>query len=310
MKSIRSRLVLGLSLIIVFFLAQAALVWYSQSTAKSDVVDTARKNTLASSQLTDLAVLAQQIRRYEKEYFVYVSNEERRNNYIKEWTGASDKITKLLGTMRANQDGAFSADDTGKISNWQSAADFYGAEMKKIFAAVNDQAAKVAQAAQAAAASTPATPAGKAAVKPTEAAPAAPAVAMFAPTEVNTMITAGKDRLSSVLIKGVSDMSAEKTKQTLALSEVAAGGFNQVFAGVMLTVAVGIIIALILMVTLPKAVTTPLETLTAAVDDLSKGKLDAKVEAGNVAEFAGLATALERMRVGQQALVARMRRTA
>jgi HAMP domain-containing protein len=310
MKSIRSRLVLGLSLIIVFFLAQAALVWYSQSTAKSDVVDTARKNTLASSQLTDLAVLAQQIRRYEKEYFVYVSNEERRNNYIKEWTGASDKITKLLGTMRTNQDGVFSSEDTGKISNWQSAADFYSAEMKKIFAAVNDQAAKVAQAAQAAAASTPATPAGKAAVKPTEAAPAAPAVAMFAPTEVNTMITAGKDRLSSVLIKGVSDMSAEKTKQTLALSEVAAGGFNQVFAGVMLTVAVGIIIALILMVTLPKAVTTPLETLTAAVDDLSKGKLDAKVEAGNVAEFAGLATALERMRVGQQALVARMRRTA
>lgn len=310
MKSIRSRLVLGLSLIIVFFLAQAALVWYSQSTAKSDVVDTARKNTLASSQLTDLAVLAQQIRRYEKEYFVYVSNEERRNNYIKEWTGASDTITKLLGTMRANQDGAFSSEDTGKISNWQSAADFYSAEMKKIFASVNDQAAKVAQAAQAAAASTPATPAGKAAVKPTEAAPAAPAVAMFAPTEVNTMITAGKDRLSSVLIKGVSDMSAEKTKQTLALSEVAAGGFNQVFAGVMLTVAVGIIIALILMVTLPKAVTTPLETLTAAVDDLSKGKLDAKVEAGNVAEFAGLATALERMRVGQQALVARMRRTA
>jgi HAMP domain-containing protein len=312
MKSIRSRLVLGLGLIIVFFLAQAALVWYSQATAKSEVVDTARKNTIASSQLTDLAVLAQQVRRYEKEYFVYVGNEERRNNYIKEWTGTSDKITKLLATMRTNADGAFTADDIAKVTNWQGAADFYGSEMKKIFGAVNDQATKVAQAAQVVAApAAAAAPAGKAAAtKPTEAAPALPAVVMFAPTEVNTMITAGKDRLSGVLIKGTSEMSAEKTKQTLSLSEVAAGGFNQVFAGVMLTVVVGIIIALILMVTLPKAVTTPLETLTAAVDDLSKGKLDAKIGAGNVAEFAGLATALERMRVGQQALVARMRRTA
>jgi HAMP domain-containing protein len=305
MKSIRSRLVFGLGLIIVFFLAQAALVWYSQSTAKSAVVDTARKNTLASSQLTELAVLAQQVRRYEKEYFVYVGNEERRNGYIKEWTGTSDKITKLLGTMRANADGAFSADDVGKMGNWVSSAEFYSAEMKKIFGAVNDQAARVAQAA--AAPAPVAAPATKGTV-PTAAAPAA-VVVMFAPPEVNTMITAGKDRLSGVLIKEVAVMSTEKTKQTLALSEVAAGGFNQVFAGVMLTVAIGILIALILMVTLPKAVTEPLQNLTDTVDNLSKGNLDTKVDAGNVAEFAGLATALERMRVGQQALVARMRRT-
>lgn len=305
MKSIRSRLVFGLGLIITFFLVQAALVWYSQATAKSEVVDTARKNTLASSQLTELAVLAQQVRRYEKEYFVYVGNEERRNNYIKEWTGTSDKIAKLLATMRTNADGAFSGDDTGKMLNWQSAADFYSAEMKKIFAAVNDQATKVAQAG--ASAASPA-PASKITVKTSADAAPAP-VAMFAPTEVNTMITAGKDRLSGVLIKETAQMSAEKTKQTLALAEVAAGGFNQVFAGVMLTVAVGIVIALVLMSTLPKAVTLPLENLTAAVEELSKGRLDKKVDAGNVAEFAGLATALERMRIGQQALVARMRRT-
>jgi HAMP domain-containing protein len=306
MKSIRSRLVFGLGLIIVFFLAQAALVWYSQSTAKSAVVDTARKNTLASSQLTELAVLAQQIRRYEKEYFVYVGNEERRNGYIKEWTGISDKITKLLGTMRTNIEGAFSADDVGKMGNWVSSAEFYSAEMKKIFATVNDQAARVAQAA--AAPAPVSAPAAKGAA-PAQATPTAP-VAMFAPPEVNTMIGAGKDRLSGVLIKEVALMSTEKTKQTLALSEVAAGGFNQVFVGVMLTVAIGILIALVLMVTLPKAVTEPLKNLTNTVDDLSKGNLDKKVEAGNVAEFAGLATALERMRVGQQAMVARMRRSA
>ncbi len=310
MKSIRSRLIFGLGLIIVFFLAQAALVWYSQATAKSTVVDTARKNTLASSQLTELAVLAQQVRRYEKEYFVYVGNEERRNAYIKDWTGTSDKILKLLGTMRNNDSGAFSKEDTGKMVNWVGAAEFYSAEMKKIFSSVSDQAARVSQAAAAVpAAPAAAAPAAKGAA-PVAAAPAAAALpVMFAPTDVNTMITAGKDRLSGVLIKGVSDMSAEKTKQTLSLSEVAAGGFNRVFAGVMLTVVIGIIIALTLMLSLPKAVTTPLAHLTSAVENMSKGSLEQKIDAGNVTEFAGLATALERMRIGQQALVARMRRS-
>ena len=44
MKSIRSRLIAGLSLIILFFIAQAALVWWSQNTAKHEVVDATRKS--------------------------------------------------------------------------------------------------------------------------------------------------------------------------------------------------------------------------------------------------------------------------
>jgi methyl-accepting chemotaxis protein len=295
MKSIRARLVLGLGLIIVFFVVQAAWVWQSQSTAKSSVVETTRKNTLASAQLTEVAVLAQQVRRYEKEYFVYVGNEERRNSYIKEWTGTFDKINQSLAAMRSNVDKAFDADDVTKITDWQRALDFYGAEMQRIFSTVDAQAARISQNAGA---PTPAVAA------------AASAPAMLSPIEVNTMIGPGKDRLSGVLIKGVSAMANEKTQQTLALSGVAAGGFNRVFAGVMLTVVIGIVIALILMLTLPRTVTIPLKNLTVVVDDLSRGKLDTKIETGSVAEFAGLASALERMRVGQQAMLARLRRTA
>lgn len=304
MQSIRSRLVLGLGLIIVFFLAQAALVWYSQSTAKSTVVDTARKNTLASSQLTDLAVFAQQVRRYEKEYFVYVGNEERRNNYIKEWSGASDKMVKLIEAMRTNAGNAFTTEDIGKMGNWVSSADFYSSEMRKIFASVNDQSTKIATQALAAATSTPVQPAAKGAGAP--AAGVAP-LAMFSPIDVNAMIGAGKDRLSAVLIKEVGTMSAEKTKQTLALSDVASDGFKQMFSAVLLTVVLGIVIAVVLMLTLPATVTKPLAALTTAVDDMSKGNLEKKVSAAGVAEFDGLAKALERMRVGQQALVQRMR---
>jgi hypothetical protein len=141
MTSIRSRLVAGLTLIILFFLAQAALVWWTQNTAKNEVVDATRKNTIASSELSQLAVLAQQVRRYEKEYFVYVGNEEKRNGYIKEWTDTSDKISNLLRTMSANKSSAFAKSDLTAITNWSSAADFYRSEMLKIFVTVRSAAA-------------------------------------------------------------------------------------------------------------------------------------------------------------------------
>ncbi|MGL5004931.1 MAG: hypothetical protein ACRDAM_18480, partial [Casimicrobium sp.] len=247
MKSIRSMLLIGLGAIALLFLVQAGLLAWGQRTIERDVIASVQKNTIASSQLSELAVIAQQIRRYEKEYFVYVTNAERRENYIKEWTGASDKMTKTLQTMRANADGAFNAEDLGKIANWASAADFYSAEMKKIFATVNDRAGQVA-ASIAAVSSTTA-----AATKGAPAAPAAPAVAMLTPVETNGMITAGKDRLSGVLIKGVSDMSAAKTKETLGLPEVTRQGFSTLWNGVMASVIIGLIIAGYLAIKLPDA---------------------------------------------------------
>ncbi len=304
MTSIRSRLVAGLTLIILFFLAQAALVWWTQNTAKNEVVDATRKNTLASSELSQLAVLAQQVRRYEKEYFVYVGNEEKRNGYVKEWTDTSDKITNLLNTMSANKGAAFAKSDLTAIANWTSASEFYKSEMLKIFATVRTAAASalapepVASTAKAGAAATPA------------AAPATPgASGLPTPVQVNDMIKDGKNRFSDVLIKGVSAMSAEKTKATLALSDAANSSFDKLLQGVLLTVAVGVLLAVFLMFTLPGAVTKPLTTLTESVDNISKGNLDIKVNASGIKEFDGISIALERMRLGQQALVARMRRT-
>jgi hypothetical protein len=188
MKSLRNLLLMGLSLIAVLFLVQAGVLSWGQKTIQTDVVDVAQRNTIASSSLSELAILAQQVRRYEKEYFVYVGNIEKREGYIKEWTGTSDKITALIAKIRKNADQAFSAEDQGKISNWAGAAEFYDSEMKKIFSAVNDRQAAM---------KTP-TAAPLASTK-TGAEITAP-IAMLSPVEANTMIAAGKDRLSSVLI--------------------------------------------------------------------------------------------------------------
>lgn len=297
MKSIRTRLVAGLTLIILFFLAQAVLVWWSQNDAKTEVVEATRKNTIASSELGKLAVLAQQIRRYEKEYFVYIGSETKRNDYIKEWTNTSAQITTLLNDMSANKNSAFTNRDLPLIGEWLAASDFYKSEMMKIFATVRSTEV-VAPVAETTAAKPP---------KPLASSATAP-VSAFTSVQVNDMIADGKNRFSQVLIKGVSDMSEEKTKATLALSDVANASFEKLLTGILMTVAVGVLLSVFLMLTLPKSVTTPIAALTKSIEDMSKGNLEAKVEAGKIKEFEGITYALERMRLGQQALITRLRR--
>jgi HAMP domain-containing protein len=279
---------------------QAGLLAWGQRNMEENVIANVQKNTIASSQLSELAILAQQVRRYEKEYFVYVSNQERRDNYIKEWTVTSDKIAKLLQSMRANAQNAFSAEDQGKISNWISAADFYSAEMKKVFAVVNDRQAQMNNAV----AATASTAGAVAKAIPTVAAPSA---AQYSPIEVNGMITAGKDRLSGVLIKGVSEMSDAKTKATLALPEVTKNAFGTLWAGIMISVLAGLVIAGALAMKLPSAIAGPIRALGEAVDRMSRGELDQPVNAAGPKEFSTLNTALERMRVAQRTLIQRMR---
>ena len=313
MKSIRSKLIAGLALIIIFFLVQMALVYNGLRDARQDVVGAATKNTLAASQLSELAELAQQIRRYEKEYFVYVSNSERRANYIKEWSGTADKISTKIQTMRKNADKAFSREDVSRMGNWSDAAEFYGSEMNKIFASVDKRQAQLTATAAPAPESAASAPAAKAPAKTVAAAPAVDTAAaeatpaMFSPIEVNTMIGPGKDRFAADLIKGVNDMSAIKTKDTLALSDIANKEFDEVLYAVFSTVLIGILIAALLLWQLPLAVTTPLATLSKSVDEMSKGNLEQKISSGGVAEFEGLTAALERLRLGQQAMVQRMR---
>jgi HAMP domain-containing protein len=301
MKSIRSILLTGLAVMALLFLVQAGLLSWGQRIVETEVVSAVQKNTIASSQLGELAVLAQQVRRYEKEYFVYVANVERREGYIKEWTNTSDKIAKLIQAMRANADGAFTADDLGKIANWSSAAEFYSAEMKRIFFAVNERQSQI----QAAAAAAPITSASG--VKPSASAAVSSAIAMFPAVEVNGMIDAGKDRLSGVLVKGVSEMSAAKTKDMLALPAVTKAGFERMWNGVMASVVIGLIIAGYMALKLPSAITKPIAVLSDAIDRVSKGELDVAIDSSGPREFSTLAAAVERMRVAQRTLVARLR---
>ncbi len=299
MKSISNRLKVGLSLIIVFFIVQLALVWWQEINLKRELLKTIQKNTVASSQLSELAVLAQQIRRYEKEYFVYVGNKDRRDAYEKEWGDASLKINKLLNNIQTESKPFYDDADTVNVTAWVSAADFYAAEMRKIFSKTEINSAALESFKLTTLAPTTTKPI------PANSKPEVPNALSSA--EVNSMITDGKTRFSGVLIKGVSEMSAIKNKQTLSLTQVTGKSLDNQLIIILSTIILGLLISLVLLVTLPRSITLPLKTLTQSVDNISKGNLDKKITSVAFIEFQGLREAIERMQIAQKILISRMR---
>ena len=301
MKSIRIRLIASMAVLIAFFALQAiAVTWFTnaQSVQTSALI---RTNTQSSAQLTELATLAQQIRRYEKEYFVYVQNEEKRNGYIKEFDGTSVRIGKLIDAILANPGGAYSKAEISEINRWRDAHAFYASEMTRIFNEVKRIQADIAAApAPVPAVAGKATPAATATQAPVSQAPKLPT-----PAEANDLIKAGKDRFGAELIAGVNKMGKAKTEATLGLAQGTTEGYQQLLSVVVATVLAGIAIAVFLILTLPGAITRPIRALAEVADTVARGDLDKPFAATNVPEFEPLVKSLERMRVALSVLTRR-----
>ncbi len=306
--SINRNLTVGLIAIIVFFILQAAGVLTMGRYTEREVVEVARKNTVAMVDLADISTMAQQIRRYEKEYFIYVSNPEKRAQYQKEWTGTMEKITALLGRMRANSSNALSTDDLNRVGQWSAASEFYASEMAKVFAEVNARATKIQEEAAAATLATEQLAANTKGAKAKEATPVVEGTRMLLPEEANDLIKAGKDRFSADLIKGVAVTFAQKSEATLALTTVTNEGFNKMIYGVMASVLIGIGIGGYLLISLPKSVTEPIHNLTTLVDAMSRGEPTKPVASIKVQEFKNLSAAVERMRIAQELMLQRLQK--
>ncbi len=300
--SIKSGITRGVMLIVLFFLVQAGFVGYIIYEARSTVVENTRKNTVASSQLERLAVLSQQIRRYEKEYFIYTAIPEKRAGYEREWRDAFSKIETVLASMKTDRDGAFDARDIEQITAWGSAASFYAAEMLNIIVTVNERTVAVASDRETRAFGALASRSGEG-QHASAAAPVAAPLAAYTAIELNEMIKPGKERFSNELVKGVEAMVALKTDDTLALAREAEMKFTQVLVGMISSAIAGVAVALLLSQRLPMTAIRPIESLSQAAHDMSLGDLSKEYDAGGVVEFEKLAQALNRMRVGHQALV-------
>jgi HAMP domain-containing protein len=295
MTSIKSRLQLALLFIVGVFLLQGVVFYLSQHQVRSNLETAVKTNTQVSAKLSSLAVLAQQVRRYEKEFFIYVADIELRTKYIKEWTDSFEKIEPLLSNLSSVGQYQLSAEEIKAIQSWKVASTFYGSEMKKIFELVNqkntDANLTLVAIAKTAVSNRPT-------VLPE----------LISSIDANELIGPGKNMLASVLIKGVNEMNALKTQEVLKLSGVVEDGVSQLGLILLGLLFFGVLFVAFLLATLPSAITGPIATLSHAADSLSKGDTHKPIPTASIKEFQSLNNSMERLRLSQQLLVERVSR--
>jgi methyl-accepting chemotaxis protein len=297
--SISGKIKLGLSIMLAALVLQFALGQILDRRTQEKVNIAVTKNFAAADQLAELGAAGQQIRRYEKEYFIYVNDTTGRTKYRGEWTGTFNKLQTNLGAMQANKDGMFSSQDTVAFQSWMNALEFYGKEFNTIMTRADAGTivppAPVVEVAQPLAKVTP-----------------APVVVVAAPdlskaTKLaNDMIGPGKDKFREVL-----DGTEKMRKAKLVESAASVNEIRKLFSistyvslGIFL---VGLILAVYLMISIPNAVKKPIEEFVEIADRISKGDTKQAVQATVASEFDGLAKALERLRVAQSGLLDKIR---
>ena len=278
MNSIRGKIVAGFLVMMAFVVAQYFLVDYYLGQSRGQVEQAINQNYAASSMLSDLTITGQAIRRYEKEYFIYHDDKEGSAKYAKEWDDTYRKIENQLALMRKNAGAIFSKADTQEFHVWESELAVYGAEMRKIRAGVEQALSQVPPAA-------------------------------LATRELNAQIRVGKDRFAN-LLKGAQTMERRKAAEAAASATAIAADFASLETALLWVVGGGVALVTLLLVTLPGAITNPIDSLVSAAESMSKGKLDDSIASAGISEFVTLEKALERMRVTQLAMIERMKRKA
>jgi hypothetical protein len=298
--SITGKIRFGLGVLLAFLVAAFLLGQYLDRQIQSNVDTAITKNFAAAEQLAELGVSAQQIRRYEKEYFIYVNDEAGRAKYRKEWTGTYDKLRAQLNSMVENKNKTFGPQDAQAFLDWSAALEFYGTEFNKIM--IKGDAGQI----------VPAVVVEDPKVGKTGT-PAAPVVAPVVAPDVsratkiaNDMIGPGKDRLRTLLDGADKMRKAKIAESATSVTEIRKLFTNSTIISLVLFV-VAFSVAIFLMFNIPSSVKAPIAAFVDMADKISKGDTNGVVASQGPTEFQGLSTALDRLRIAQAGLVDRLR---
>lgn len=267
--SIQGKLILGFGLIVLFISTQSLITYYyvtsSEKMVKKALVDEFTNMTT----IAKMAVLAQQLRRYEKEYFIYASNPEKRKKYEIEWSDAHKKLQNILTSVRSNNTGAWSQSDKLEFDKWQTSLEDY----HRGFTLVTENV-------------------DRGLVKGT--------------LEANNLIQNAKNRFK-VFLKGTSVYGTAKLEESKAVEAKINSNFLLVNRIVLIASGAGIFLSVLLMIIIPGAISRPIQILTNAANTMSTGQLDQPIPLTSGSEFKVLADTLERMRISQKTLLDRYR---
>lgn len=269
--TIRARLLIGFAVLLVLLLVQLGVTYHFSMKTDNLVRELLRAHD-ASATVTQMSIEAQKLRRYEKEYFIYVKNLEKRQKYHGEWRGARNDLKNHLVRVTSGIDQSWDRDDITKAKRWDAYLNAYADGFAKVDASVDQGFLKDTLSANAAIQDA------KNAFRP-----------FFA--ETNAQIN---EKLSAA--RGMAD----EVRSDFELIQLILLGL----------VAASALIATVVILVVPNSVSRPIRALAAVANDMSLGNVHQQVRAEGAPEIRDLAASIERLRVGMKGLLTRVHRPA
>lgn len=269
MLSVRNKLYVGFGLILLFIVCQFAAVFFLQSQSQA-LVDTALERDFHGSvDVARIGIEAQKMRRFEKEYLIYIASANHRGKYLAEWREAGDKVRAGLASIVENMDRRWSEQAIASAREWQKSLAAYETGFMNVVAAADS---------------------GQ----------------ITSTLQGNDGVNDAKNAFR-VLLDGTSATIERKYQSAVAATKEIEGNFklvNVVLAGVAIA---GVLLAAVMLVMVPSSIGRPIEALTQAAHEMSTGNLGKSISVTGSPEFKKLGETLERMRVSQQVIINRLK---
>jgi methyl-accepting chemotaxis protein len=266
---IRARLLasfLFLTLLIAFQFVTTSYVAHEQDDLLRQMV---HEHEL-SNKLSALALAAHKIRRFEKEYFIYVTDEEKRNAYYLEFQAARGDIEKYLRALRTIYTLDGDSAELERLTTWQMAAAYYTESFEIVHREVLS---------------------GR----------------MTTAFEANAAIKEGKNRFRELLTgaEQAIDRQLELARDNASRINAYQDDSMSVFS---IVTAVSLLLALVISLRVPRSICKPLRDLTELADGISKGRINVPVKVTGSQEIEELSKSVERLRIAVRGLLLRVQK--
>jgi CHASE3 domain sensor protein len=276
--SIRNKIIFAFLLMSAFLITQSLVSVRSNMELDTLVSQAIEKNYQALTGINALSNDIQKLRRYEKEYFIYIDDVMKKGQYARQWQATFEHAQARLDGMIENASGIYQGEDTARFSTWRDALQFYGTAFSAILERYKMPVLRNV----------------------------ADAPAESTSIQANAEIHAGKSQLGKAL-EDAAKMGQTKTQESLAVAGEVKRSFQQVKMLSLALTAGAIILALLLIFIIPGGIDTTLKRLLGDAERISRDDLSRPVERSPVAEFDSLAVSLENIRKAKLALSQRQK---
>lgn len=265
--SIRAKLLssfLFLTLLIIF----QFLVTHFFTIKENELISEIVLEHEISAHLSGLSSAAQKIRRFEKEYFIYVEDPLKREKYFKEFGDARDEINQYLFRLKNIYTKSGKNTPLVMLSVWQIATKVYSDGFEELNRRVKNGQIKGV-------------------------------------LEANNAIQEAKNRFRVVLSGTATSIENQYklAKNKAARIQEHKSTTSMIFIVVATT---SVIVALIMAFQVPASIARPLKQLTDIANRMSKGEVDQHISISGSHEIVTLAKSIERLQVATLGLLRRL----